>query len=469
MAEAKRDGNYVPTLIGVSNADGTTPVNVYVDPTTHRLLVDLPGGGGSISGTIEANQIAFGASTDTIEGSNDFTFDGVAFVADITSFSVTTTGADITFITDEQISFNTGSTGSALFETANLTTVDRTYQLPDASGTIALTTDIPTNVVTASSTFGTDESILRSDGTSRGAQATGANATLSDAGALTLASNATANSFIPTGSTAGGNRMYLPASNTIGFSTNGTGRIQISTTALSPISDGGFDLGTTTLGWQNLHANTGFVLNIDNGNWVATHTSAILTVGTGDLRVTNAGTNSASVVTVGGTQTLTSKTLTSPTINTATLGGTTTFAEGGAIAYDSASSADGVYTGFVRAGTAGTTLAFGDLVYLAAADSRWELADADAASTSDRFLGMCVLAAASDGDPTVILLMGFIRADATFPSLTIGSPVYVGETAGDIQTTIPTGADNVIRRVGYAWTADELYFNPSMDSQVTVA
>jgi hypothetical protein len=68
-----------------------------------------------------------------------------------------------------------------------------------------------------------------------------------------------------------------------------------------------------------------------------------------------------------------------------------------------------------------------------------------------------------------MLLQGNIRADAAFPALTIGSPVYVGETAGDVQTAIPTGADNVIRRVGYALTADELYFAPSMDSSTTVA
>lgn len=34
---------------------------------------------------------------------------------------------------------------------------------------------------------------------------------------------------------------------------------------------------------------------------------------------------------------------------------------------------------------------------------------------------------------------------------------------------IPTGADNVIRRVGYALTADVIYFNPSSDVQTTVA
>jgi hypothetical protein len=40
MAEAKRDGNFIATLLAVSNSDGATPVVVYADPTTHRLLVD---------------------------------------------------------------------------------------------------------------------------------------------------------------------------------------------------------------------------------------------------------------------------------------------------------------------------------------------------------------------------------------------------------------------------------------------
>ena len=42
MAQAKRDDNQVTTLLGVSNADGTTPVTLYADPTTHRLLVTYP-------------------------------------------------------------------------------------------------------------------------------------------------------------------------------------------------------------------------------------------------------------------------------------------------------------------------------------------------------------------------------------------------------------------------------------------
>ncbi len=49
MAQASRDQNFVPTLLGVSSVDGTTPVAVYANPTTHRILVDLSGGG---SGTV---------------------------------------------------------------------------------------------------------------------------------------------------------------------------------------------------------------------------------------------------------------------------------------------------------------------------------------------------------------------------------------------------------------------------------
>lgn len=134
------------------------------------------------------------------------------------------------------------------------------------------------------------------------------------------------------------------------------------------------------------------------------------------------------------------------------------------LVYDAALSADGKYSGLVRAGTAGATLAFGDLCYLAVADSRWELADADAAATSgDVILGMCVLAAAADASATTMLMVGYIRADTAFPAMTIGGPMYVGTTAGDIQTAQPSGADDVIRRVGFATTADELYFLPSSD------
>lgn len=42
---AKRDQNMITTLIGVSNVDGVTPVLVWVDPVTHRVLTQSGSGG----------------------------------------------------------------------------------------------------------------------------------------------------------------------------------------------------------------------------------------------------------------------------------------------------------------------------------------------------------------------------------------------------------------------------------------
>lgn len=150
-----------------------------------------------------------------------------------------------------------------------------------------------------------------------------------------------------------------------------------------------------------------------------------------------------------------------------TISSSLTFDENTALILDAALSADGKYCGIAEPGTAGATLAFGDLVYQAAADSRWELVDADAESTSGPVrIGMVVLAAAADGDPTRILTYGKIRADSKFPSLTISAPAYAGTTAGAIQTAQPSGTDDVIRIVGHGVTADELFFNPSNDYMV---
>ncbi len=67
MAQAPRDENRITTLLGTSNADGTTPVTIYADPTTHRLLVDLPGGSGTVTSVsvVSANGFAGTVATAT--------------------------------------------------------------------------------------------------------------------------------------------------------------------------------------------------------------------------------------------------------------------------------------------------------------------------------------------------------------------------------------------------------------------
>lgn len=147
-----------------------------------------------------------------------------------------------------------------------------------------------------------------------------------------------------------------------------------------------------------------------------------------------------------------------------TIGGAQLLAEGASLQLDAVGSADGAFSGVTRTGTAGATLAFGDLIVLDATDSRWELADANSASGADGdsrgIIGICVQAAAGDGSATTILLSGVVRADAAFPSFTINAPLYVSETAGDITATSPTTEDNVVRILGAAFTADEIHFDP---------
>jgi hypothetical protein len=97
------------------------------------------------------------------------------------------------------------------------------------------------------------------------------------------------------------------------------------------------------------------------------------------------------------------------------------------------------------------------------ADSRWELADADAEATTKGLLGICVLAAAGDASATTMLLIGNIRADGVFPTLTVGAPVFVSTDVGDIQVAAPSGAADCIRIIGQAITVDALWFCPSPD------
>ena len=95
MAQAKRDDNQVTTLLGVSNADGITPITLYADPTTHRLLVTYPYTevyGETPSGTIGGGNVTFTLAHTPVTGTvclfhngsrrnagagNDYTISGV--------------------------------------------------------------------------------------------------------------------------------------------------------------------------------------------------------------------------------------------------------------------------------------------------------------------------------------------------------------------------------------------------------
>lgn len=87
-----------------------------------------------------------------------------------------------------------------------------------------------------------------------------------------------------------------------------------------PATDDGAPLGDNTHHFSDLFLASGGTINYQNGNVVITHGSGLVTVTTGEFRITTPGTNAASVPTLGSTSTLTNKTLTSPTLTAPVLG-----------------------------------------------------------------------------------------------------------------------------------------------------
>lgn len=267
---------------------------------------------------------------------------------------------------------------------------------------------------------------------------------------------------------------------TVGATTPTTGVFTTATinTGLVPDADDGAYIGDGTHGFSDLFLASGGVINWANGNATVTHSTGALSINvpvslgtsnaltTGTIELGNASDTtlarvSAGVVSIEGVNVVTESS--TSTLTKKTIGDDMLIGENAGLKLDEALSADGKYCGIIDAGTSGEALSFGSLVYFKAADSKWWKTDANASATAGPVrLGMCVSAVNAD-TATKILLWGHIRADAVFPTLTIGAPAYVSETAGEIVVTQPTTADVYIRIVGHAKTADVLEFKPSND------
>lgn len=115
---------------------------------------------------------------------------------------------------------------------------------------------------------------------------------------------------------------------------------------------------------------------------------------------------------------------------------------------------------------AGYSSAIGDLVFFGSG-GKWLEVDADAVATCNGLMGIA-LEAKSDTEAMLVALPGsFVRDDSW--NWTVGATLYAGETLGLPQETIPTGADAIIKVIGFAVSADIIFFNPSPDQQSTVA
>jgi hypothetical protein len=172
----------------------------------------------------------------------------------------------------------------------------------------------------------------------------------------------------PTGSV---DNAVLRADGVGGFTAQNSTVVIDDTGNTHPTANDGGALGTAALSWSDLFIALGGVINWNNGDVVITHSAGVINVTTGDLRVTTAGTNAASVVTVGGTQTLTSKTLTNPVLN-GTVTGTAVDTAASANTLDKRdANANAFFNNYFANGTA--TVSAGGTTVLTVASSRFQL------------------------------------------------------------------------------------------------
>jgi hypothetical protein len=196
-----------------------------------------------------------------------------------------------------------------------------------------------------------------------------------------------------------------------------------------------------------------------NASEDATYTLRLIRAGvlTEAMAVSSVGAmtaNGVAVPTISSSDTLSNKTLTTPIVNGATLNGD--------IQIDGTPDIDDTWNGrSTNTFNAGATIAQFEAVYLDSS-STWQLTDADAAATAGSITVSLAGAAGTAANPLRVILPGtFVRNDAW--NWTIGGTIYLDVTPGALTQTAPSGTDDVIRIVGYAVTADVIFWNPSND------
>ena len=271
--QAPRDANQVTALLAIDDVTGET-VPVACD-SDGNLLVVASGGGGS--GTVTsvsvvtangfAGSVATATTTPAITLSTTVT--GILSGNGTAISAASTTGSGAVVLATSP-ALTTPNIGAATATSINGVTITAT------TGTLNITNGKTLAVTNSLTLSGTDSTVMTFPTTS-----------------ATIARTDAANTF--TGASTAS--AWVLTSPTI-------------TTKISPTSDDGAPLGDTTHNFSDLFLASGAVVNYANSNVVITHSSGILTMGTGELRVTTPGTNSASVPTLGSTSTLTAKRIT---------------------------------------------------------------------------------------------------------------------------------------------------------------
>ena len=125
-------------------------------------------------------------------------------------------------------------------------------------------------------------------------------------------------------------------------------------------------------------------------------------------------------------------------------------------------SSDWTATGIMENVTVGESVSFGHLLYLKS-DGKWWKADANAGTTMPGT--RLALETKNADDSCLVLRYGRARAASSTWGLTVGGEsglLYASAAvAGSFTNTAPSGAQDRVQRIGYAYTADAIVFEPS--------
>lgn len=450
--------------LSVADAAGTWTMKLPTSAGTNGYFLKTDGSGNTswdtgpaASLTVGTTAIASGTTTrvlyDNAGTLGEYTISGSGNVAMTTSPSFTTPTLGVASATSiNKLTITTPATGSTLTiadgktltvsNTLTFTGTDASSVAFGAGGTVLYSTStIPLTVGTTTIASGTSTRILYDNAGVLGeylVTGSGTTAVLSTSPTFTTS---IITPLIVGGTGTTGTQLTLKTTSGIG-------------TTDQMVFVGGNNGATT---FATLKANS-----LDLG------TSAAFTTGTIELGAasdTTIARSSAGVITVEGVvvdtvsaaNTLTNKTLTSPTIQT-----TPVFAAGTNAIYTVPTSDDtatGVITNAFNSGY--TSSAIGDLVILDSSGN-WQKTDANTASLYNGLIGIALEVKAS-GNALKVLLQGFAYCSTAFPTFTVGGAVYMSETAGAVTQTAPTTTDSATRLLGYAVHADKMWFSPSND------
>ena len=110
--------------------------------------------------------------------------------------------------------------------------------------------------------------------------------------------------------------------------------------------------------------------------------------------------------------------------------------------------------GMVATFTASESITAGDICHLDSS-GKMEKADASTEATCDTLISLAIDTLSTDNEGT-FLLRGFYDAAGYTP----GNHIYSSITAGGISETAPSSTGEIVRVLGYAITASQIFFDP---------